>query len=202
MKDFELDLIQWLVEIAGLRLTKNKEHHSPLSLIKGYPRKPTHFRGQPNMRKQVAEFFDQIIEDDPTVIDTEKNAEIHLAIIRGSDDVERLLAESPVNLNLRNPDGKTPAMLAIEHSRETAFAALLSHGPDLSLKESRGGNTALHIAVRKGDAEAAERILEARPGLALVQNWAGQTPYHTAILTGNAHVLKVMEARKAESLSI
>ena len=58
VRDFEFELIQWLVEVQNMRLVRNREHNSPLSLIKGYPKKQVNLRGQKNMRKEVSELFD------------------------------------------------------------------------------------------------------------------------------------------------
>lgn len=52
----------------------------------------------------------------PEIEDPEKNHEIHLLIIRGQEElIGQIIEESPDVLNLRNPEGKTPLMLAIEH---------------------------------------------------------------------------------------
>ena len=41
-------------------------------------------RGQPNYKKKIWEYFDQKILEDPTFQDSDKNEEIHEAVIRGS----------------------------------------------------------------------------------------------------------------------
>lgn len=84
IKDAEYDFIKAIVEKYGMRLTRNAENKTPLSIIKSTAAKPIALRGQPNYKKKIWEYFDQKILDDPTFQDSDKNEEIHDAVIRGS----------------------------------------------------------------------------------------------------------------------
>jgi len=66
-------------------------------------------------------------------------------------------------INLRNPEGKTPIMLAIEHERAEALTILIERGANLSFKDSKNGNNAMHIAARKGNLSAAESLMSINP---------------------------------------
>jgi len=95
-------------------------------------------------------------------MDHEGNSEFHNAIIRDMpDDMKREdmpdvfedVCNSPDflknDLNLRNCDGKSPVMLAVEHGRQQIFTALydrFAEHIDFTLKDTFNGNTALHIA--------------------------------------------------------
>ena len=81
VRDFELDLMKWLIESKGMRFIRNNDHQTPVTLIKAYPQKKVNYRGSVNMRKQTAEYFDDLLTNQPDLEDTEKNHEIHLAII-------------------------------------------------------------------------------------------------------------------------
>lgn len=145
------DLIRWLVQEGDMRLTPNLEGHTPLALLKAHPSKRHNARSAPNMRKETTQFLEEMIAIDPSFIDSPSNAEIHTSVIRGdSDEVEAQMKANHDNLELRNPDGKTPLMLAIQHDREDIAQFLLKYDPNLKLKDSREGNTVLHIASKKG----------------------------------------------------
>ena len=127
---------------------------------------------------------------------------IHLAIIRGEiSDVEDAL-ENVDNLDLRNMDGKTPFMLAIEHERVEIADLLFDKECDVTKKESKFGNNALHISARMGNFHAAKKIMKANPELALSQNYEGNTPIHEAIKSRSMEVLNEMEEYKIDSLTI
>lgn len=57
---------------------------------------------------------------------------------------------------MRNPEGKTPLMLAIEHESHLVLSKLLECKANILLTDSRGGNNSMHIAARKGNLVAAK----------------------------------------------
>jgi len=61
VRDFELDLMKWLIESKGMRFIRNNDHQTPVTLIKAYPQKKVNYRGSVNMRKQTAEYFDDLL---------------------------------------------------------------------------------------------------------------------------------------------
>lgn len=87
--------------------------------------------------------------------DGEKNHEIHLSIIRGEENIGSILDMNDQIINLWNPEGKTPAMLAIEHEWQQSLQILIERGANLTCKDSKNGNTVMHIAAWKGNLEAA-----------------------------------------------
>ena len=113
-----------------------------------------------------------------------------------------ILGEEPYRLDQRNPDGKTPIMMAIEHDRESNFRICLGKGPDLKITEVTGGNNALHIACKKMNSQAAYLIFEKSPELSLMQNYEGDTPFHVAVRGGSLEVLKSMGSQKSKALKI
>lgn len=51
VREFELELIKWLIEAKGMRFIWNNEHNTPFSLIKAYPTKWMPAWGSANLRK-------------------------------------------------------------------------------------------------------------------------------------------------------
>lgn len=151
VKDSELQFVKDLVELFNLRLTRNNEHQTPYDLIRAYPKKAMPFRGVPNLRRDVWDYFESKIKENADLLDSETNDKVHFACIRGElADVEDLVAADEACINARNLDGKTPFMLAIEHERVEVANLLFQKGADVSKRESKFGNTALHIAARMG----------------------------------------------------
>lgn len=203
VKDSEFQFIKDLIEVYNLRLTRNNEQQTPYDVIRAYPKKAMPFRGVPNHRREVWDYFEEKIKENPDIVDPESNEAIHLACIKGDiNEVEELVNKDERNLNLRNLDGKTPFMLAIEHERVEIANFLFKQGADITKRESRFGNTALHIAARMGNFHAAKDIMTSNSGLALSQNFDGASPFHTAVESRSIEVLNEMEEFKIESLSI
>lgn len=203
VKDSEFQFIKDLIEIYNLRLTRNNEHMTPYDLIRSYPQKSMPFRNVPNLRREVWDYFEEKIKENPDLLDSENYEPIHLAVIKGElGEVDKLVKEDDVNLDKRDMDGKTPFMLSIEHERVEIADLLFKLGADVKKRESKTGNTALHIAARAGNFHAAKNIMEAEPSLALSQNYEAASPFHVAIESRSMEVLRELEQYKIESLTI
>jgi hypothetical protein len=83
VKDSEFQFIKDLIEIYKVRLIRNSEHMTPYDLIRAYPKKAMPYRGVSNNRREVWDYFEEKIGEDPDLIDPESNEDVHLAIIRG-----------------------------------------------------------------------------------------------------------------------
>jgi ankyrin repeat protein len=176
---------------------------TPYDLIRAYPKKSMPFRNSPNVRREVWDYFEEKINENPDLLDTENYAEIHLAIIRGEmSEVDKLIEKDENNLNLRDMDGKTPLILAIEHERVEIADLLFKKGADVSKRESKMGNNALHISAKMGNFHAAKNIMETNPSLALIRNFDSATPFHLAVDSRSKEVLVEMEEYKIESLGM
>lgn len=129
VKDTEFDFIKDLICIYNLRLTRNNDHHTPHDLIRAYPKKAMPFRGKPNLRREVWDWFEEQMQGNIDLCDPENNSNIHLSIIKGEiSEVKYELEKVPENINLRNMNGKTPYMLAIEHERVEIASYLFEKG--------------------------------------------------------------------------
>lgn len=113
-----------------------------------------------------------------------------------------MVDSDPLVKELRNLDGKTPLMLAIEHERQNIIEHLLNSGVDVTKRDSRQGNTALHMSCKKADFETSQKIFSRDNKLCLVRNFDGCTPIHIAAQSKSLQILQLFDAYKFESLSL
>jgi ankyrin repeat protein len=125
--------------------------------------------------------LEQKIAEDPNFQDSEKNEEIHEAIIRGNlqevltivDKYDmkdgKSLPKMKEALEVRNYEGKSSIMLSIEHERDDITKYIIDTYADIDLDkvDIKDGNTALHIACLKGNYDIAQYIFSRRPRLCL-----------------------------------
>lgn len=55
-----------------------------MNIIRSYTSKPAAQRGQPNYKKLIWEYFEDLITENPNFEDSSKNEWLHEAIIRGN----------------------------------------------------------------------------------------------------------------------
>lgn len=84
IRDAEYDFIKQAVVKYGLRLTRNKENRTPLSILRGYSLKAPALRGQPNFKKKLLDYFENLIAEDETYLDCDINQDIHEAALQGN----------------------------------------------------------------------------------------------------------------------
>lgn len=64
IRDAEYDFVKQIITKYSLRLTRNLDNRSPLSIIRGYSTKAPALRGQPNFKKKLQEYFEEMISRD------------------------------------------------------------------------------------------------------------------------------------------
>lgn len=77
------------------------------------------------------------------------------------EDFQAYIDQNSHQIEVRNTQGKTPIMVAVEHEWHDVIQLLLSKKVNLLKQESCYGNTALHIAALKGDAIACKLLFNA-----------------------------------------
>jgi hypothetical protein len=147
IRDSEYDFIKALVEKYPVRLTRNQDNKTPLNIIRTYQAKPMTLRGQPNYKKKLWEYFEEKIAADPSFQDSDKNEEIHEAVIRGSlEELKEVLDRVDMKdgksqpkimqkLEERNYEGKTALMLAIEHQRDEITKYIIENYPEVDFEK-------------------------------------------------------------------
>ena len=141
IRDVEYDFIKEIIERYKMRLTRNNDNKTALNIIRSFSGKPMAVRGQPNFKKKIWEWFEERLAEDPSFLDSDKNEEIHEAVIRGSlRETEKIIDDADMKdgkshprimavVERRNYEGKTPLMLAIEHDRTDIALMLLKKFP-------------------------------------------------------------------------
>ena len=101
-------------------------------------------------------------------------------------------------LNVRDRDGRTPAMYAVIDGRASVLDALLASGADVAAADQRGW-TALHYAAQARDASAADKLLRNGAPVDAIDAF-GNTPLWRAVFAsqGDSSVIKVLLAHKAD----
>jgi hypothetical protein len=64
IRDAEYDFVKQAALKYGLRLTRNHENRTPLSILRSYSAKAPALRGQPNFKKKLLEYFEMRIAQD------------------------------------------------------------------------------------------------------------------------------------------
>jgi hypothetical protein len=92
IRDVEYDFIKEIIERYSMRLTRNQDNKTALNIIRSFSGKPMVMRGQPNFKKKIWEYFEQKTLDNPNFMDSEKNEDIHEAVIRGNlEEIKSLI---------------------------------------------------------------------------------------------------------------
>ncbi|XP_067660035.1 ankyrin-3-like [Haliotis asinina] len=117
-------------------------------------------------------------------------------------DVNRakfILSDSRSKINVRDPQRKTPVMIAAEKADIDMFAFLVRNGADLSPVDSKG-NTILHLACEGGNLEIINNVIKQNTVDINGRGEHGRTPAMKAALQGHKGVFDLL-ARKGTDLS-
>uniref|UniRef100_A0A8C5MED3 Ankyrin repeat domain 52 n=1 Tax=Leptobrachium leishanense TaxID=445787 RepID=A0A8C5MED3_9ANUR len=119
---------------------------------------------------------------------------LHLAAYNGHCDALKTLAETLVNLDVRDHKGRTALYLATERGSTECVEVLTSHGASPILKDRKKKWTPLHVAASSGNTDCLHLLIDCsdRPDIADVVDAHGQTPLMLAVMNGHvdcAHLL-------------
>lgn len=112
--------------------------------------------------------------------------------------VERLLAESPADVNAYSPDGWTPLHLAAFFGHAKIVELLLGHDADLTARSRNpNGNTPLHAALAANQKMAAALLVGHGADLN-ASDAGGWRPIHLAAANNNLDSLRTLIAQGAD----
>jgi len=77
--------------------------------------------------------------------------------------IDKLLG-AKADVNKRNPQGKTPLMMAVYHGNASVVSKLLSANADVCVADEQG-NTALSLAVRNGVSHIVDMLRAAKASI-------------------------------------
>ncbi|XP_069509848.1 serine/threonine-protein phosphatase 6 regulatory ankyrin repeat subunit C isoform X3 [Ambystoma mexicanum] len=119
---------------------------------------------------------------------------LHLAAYNGHCEALKTLAETLVNLDVRDHKGRTALYLATERGFTECVEVLTSHGASALVKERKRKWTPLHAAAAYGNTDSLHLLIDSgdRMGTTDVTDSHGQTPLMLAVMNGHvdcAHLL-------------
>ena len=145
IRDAEYDFVKQVIQKYSMRLTRNKENRTPLSIIRSYSQKAPALRGQPNFKNILKEYFESEIAEDEAFQDCDYNQKVHNLAINGSLEefkayMESITGDDKVMLQYqiierRNPQGKCALMLAIENKKDDIYQYLIETFLDIEIEK-------------------------------------------------------------------
>ncbi|KAM1011956.1 hypothetical protein EV1_046739 [Malus domestica] len=155
---------------------------------------------------------------------------IHLAALKGHEDITLFLIQEGVDINIKDNFGNTPLLEAIKNRNDRVSSLLIQQGASLNIDNAgsfictsiaRGDadllkrllaygidpnskdydhRTPLHVAASEGLFIMAKLLLEAGASVFSKDRW-GNTPLDEGRMCGNKNLIKLLEEAKAAQLT-
>ncbi|CAI9590438.1 unnamed protein product, partial [Staurois parvus] len=119
---------------------------------------------------------------------------LHLAAYYGHYDALKTLAETLVNLDVRDHKGRTALYLATERGFTECVEVLMSHGASPLIKDRKKKWTPLHVAAASGNTDVLHLLIDSseRLDIADVTDAHGQTPLMLAVMNGHVDCVHLL----------
>uniref|UniRef100_A0A8B9IVL3 Ankyrin repeat domain 52 n=1 Tax=Amazona collaria TaxID=241587 RepID=A0A8B9IVL3_9PSIT len=119
---------------------------------------------------------------------------LHLAAYNGHCEALKTLAETLVNLDVRDHKGRTALYLATERGSTECVEVLTSHGASALVKERKRKWTPLHAAAANGSTDSLHLLIDSgeRADITDVMDIHGQTPLMLAIMNGHVDCVHLL----------
>jgi ankyrin repeat protein len=147
--------------------------------------------------------IEAIKKDDPTTVkalidagadvnakDKFGEAPLHIAAVRGHNEITLLLIDKGANVNTRNKRGLTPLHAAAWSGHKETAALLIAKGANINAKD-QDGVTPLHVSALSG-AQNTMTLLINKGADINARNRDGMTPLHAAALSGQKEVIELL----------
>ncbi|XP_048872259.1 serine/threonine-protein phosphatase 6 regulatory ankyrin repeat subunit C [Brienomyrus brachyistius] len=134
--------------------------------------------------------------------DVESSAPIsplHLAAYNGHCEALRVLAETLVNLDVRDCGGRTALYVATQRGHGACVEVLLAQGASRLLKERRRKWSPAHVAAAYGHTDCLQALMDSgeRDNVPDVIDAMGQTPLMLAVLGSHTSCVSLLLEREA-----
>ncbi|XP_068302539.1 potassium channel SKOR-like isoform X2 [Pyrus communis] len=167
---------------------------------------------------------------DPNKADYDGRSPLHLAALKGHEDMTIFLIQEGVDINIKDNFGNTPLLEAIKNGNDRVSSLLIQEGASLNIENAgsfictsiaRGDadllkrllangvdpnskdydhRTPLHVAASEGLYVMAKLLLESGASVFSRDRW-GNTPLDEGRMCGNKNLIKLLEeAKAAESI--
>uniref|UniRef100_A0A8C3QDY9 Uncharacterized protein n=1 Tax=Geospiza parvula TaxID=87175 RepID=A0A8C3QDY9_GEOPR len=145
----------------------------------------------PGEGKSLLEMSFNCLED---VESTVPVSPLHLAAYNGHCEALKALAETLVNLDVRDHKGRTALYLATERGASECVQVLTSHGASALVKERKRKWTPLHAAAANGNTDSLHLLIDSgeRADITDVMDIHGQTPLMLAIMNGHVDCVHLL----------
>lgn len=131
------------------------------------------------------------------IADSAGNTPLKLTIQWHHRDAAKLIIESgKADLNAKDPQGRTPLLVALTFQENEIAQALIAKGADVKAKD-KNDVTALHAALRAGQAEIGKMLIEKGADVNGADR-TGQTPLTLAQQRGMVEVVDLLKQKGAK----
>lgn len=148
-------------------------------------------------------FIEAIKKDDPITVKAliaagaDVNAKnkfgqtpLHIAAVRGYNEIISLLITEGANVNTRNKRGLAPIHAAAWSGHKETVALLIAKGANVNAKDE-DGVTPLHVSALSGAKETMTLLISKGADIN-ARNKDGMTPLHAAALTGKKEAIELL----------
>jgi ankyrin repeat protein len=120
---------------------------------------------------------------------------LHIAAVRGYNEITSLLIDEGVNVNTRNKRGLTPLHTAAWSGHKETVALLIAKGANINAKD-QDGVTPLHVSALSGAKNTMTLLIDKGADINAI-NKDGMTPLHAAALTGQKEAIELLVKKGA-----
>lgn len=122
---------------------------------------------------------------------------LHIAALKGHDELAEVLIQAGADVNAENEHGVTPLHAAALRGQKNVGEILIQKGANVNSRLVNDGSTPLHGAVVKGHIEFAELLIVKGADIN-AKNKHGDTPLHITAWTGNEQLAQMLVNRGAD----
>jgi ankyrin repeat protein len=121
---------------------------------------------------------------------------LHIAAVRGYNEITSLLIDEGANVNTRNMHGLTPLHAAAWSDHKETVELLIAKGANINAKDA-DGVTPLHVSALSGAKKTMALLIDKGADIN-ARNKDGMTPLHAAALTGEKEAAELLINRGAD----